>query len=65
MPTRRWKRREVPVMILRRTNAKLEMDSLSCIYFPMPMGFEHKPKWKTHLGIPRKRAHSEAEIPAA
>jgi hypothetical protein len=40
MPTRRRKQREVPVMILRKTNATLQMDSLSLIYFPLPMGFE-------------------------
>jgi len=35
------------------------MDSWSCIYFPLPVGFEYKPRWETHLGIPRKRGHTE------
>jgi hypothetical protein len=60
MLTSRWQQRADAAKILRKTIATLELDSLSCIYFPLPMGFEYKPRWKTHLWIPGKRRHSEA-----
>ena len=33
---------------------------IGCIYFPLPMGFKYKPRWKIHLWLLRKRGHSEA-----
>jgi hypothetical protein len=34
-------------MGLIKSNAKfIEMHLDSCTYFPLPMGFEHKPRWK-------------------